>query len=207
MKSIITLVAIAIMASPSFAATTTKKHTKVVTDETTTSAAATSAPAADANNTYTHTNTNNSINWNAGLGLGTISSEFQFGVMAGGLYPVSNLAEGDILVGGQTGFLYGPGTVTTWCIPIMAAGQFNFKGNGKITPYAGLSMGLSIIHAGASVTVPGITTVSVSATTTDFAILAKGGLYFGEAQKYYAELPLGAMGGAFAIFPSVGMKF
>src|ERR1700757_3639612 len=135
MKSIITIVALAIMASPSFAATT-KKHNKVATDNTTSSAAATTSVPADSNNTYTHTNSNNAINWNAGLGLGTVSSEFQFGVLANGLYPVSNMAEGDILVGGQTGFLYGPGTVSSWSIPIMAAGQFNFKGNGKITPYA-----------------------------------------------------------------------
>jgi len=204
MKSIITLVAIAIMASPSFAATT-KKHAKVTTDDTT-SSATTSAPAADTSNTYTHVTKNDTINWNAGLGLGTAGSEFQFGVTANGLYPVYNMAEGDILVGGQTGFMYGPGTVSTWMIPIMAAGQFNFKGNGKVTPYAGLSMGLSIVHASSSVTV-GTVTVGGSATATDFAMMAKGGLYFGEAQKYYAELPLGTLGGAFAIFPSVGMKF
>jgi opacity protein-like surface antigen len=205
MKSIVTILALVIMASPSFAATTAKKHTKTVTTtETTTS-------AANNSNTYTHATNNNAINWNAGVGLGTISSEFEFGVMANGMYPVSNLAEGDILVGGQTGFMYGPGTVSTWLIPIMAAGQFNFKGNGKITPYAGLSMGVSIVHlsTGSSATVNGVTiaTASTSSTSTDFAIMAKGGLYFGEAQKYYAEIPLGAMGGAFAIFPSVGMKF
>ena len=202
MKSIITLVAIAIMASPSFAATT-KKHSKVANTN-----SDVSAPA-NANNTYTHTTTNNTINWNAGLGLGTVASEFQFGVMANGLYPVANLAEGDILVGGQTGFLYGPGTVSSWSIPIMAAGQFNFKGNGKITPYAGLSMGVSINHASASAVNPitGVTLASVSATSTNFAMMVKGGLYFGESQKYFAELPLGTMGSAFAIFPNVGMKF
>jgi len=199
MKSLFTLIALTLFISTAHAATTRKSAVNVDP-----------APA-DTTTTYSASNTLSAINWDAGLGLGSSGSEFQFGVVLNGLYPVTSIAEGDLLLGGQTGFLFGPGTVTTWTIPVMAQGQFNFKGNGKITPYAGLGMGISIEHAstGSTVTDNGLilNVPSQSATAVDFAIMAKGGLYFGEAQKYFAELPLGSLGGAFAIFPSVGMKF
>ena len=199
MKSIFTLVVIAMMASPSFADTTKKVSKKTTTTENT----------SDSSNTYSHSSSTSNINWNAGLGLGSAGSTFTFGAMVDGLIPVSSIEQGDILVGGQTGFLYGPATASIWIIPIMAASQFNFKGNGNITPYAGLSMGLSIVHASApNITTPfGVTVIGGSATSTDFAMVAKGGVYFGEKQAYFAELPLGTMGNAFTIFPTVGMKF
>jgi len=196
MKSIFTIAALVIMASTSFAATTKKTSTKT-------------APAATENtNTYSSQHkSNDSINWTAGFGLGTAGSQFHFGVLGHGLVSVSKMEAGEILVGGETGFLFGPGTITSWIIPIMAEGQFNFKGNGKITPYAGLAMGLGIFHSSASVSVTGFGTSGVSSTSTDFAMLAKGGVFFGNEGKYYAELPLGTLGSSFAIFPTVGMKF
>ena len=208
MKSIITIIALVIMASPSFAATTKKSAKKTNTTSTTNTAATT-----DSTNTYTSKHTNNdSIDWQAGLGLGTAGSEFHFGVIANGLVPVAKTEVGDILVGGQTGFLYSPGTTSGWIIPIMAEGQFNFKNTNKLTPYAGLSMGVAISHS--SYTSPtytfGGTTIggtTASGTDTSFAMLVKGGVFFGNDGKYYAELPLGTMGSAFAIFPTVGMKF
>lgn len=208
MKSIITLVALVIMASPSFAAPTKKAPTK-----TTTAAKATetrSSPASNSSNTYSNHRsvTNDGLNWTAGLGLGTFSSTFAFGARVHGLVPVSRMAEGDILVGGETGFLYAP-SGSAWVIPIMAEGQFNFKGNGKITPYAGLSMGVGIAHStGSSVTVGAITVTSTASdTSANFALLAKGGLYFGEEQKLFAELPLGVFASAFTIIPTFGMRF
>lgn len=209
MKSIITLVALVIMASPSFAATTKKAPAK-----TTTAAKATetkSAPAAENTNTYTNTRSSSSINWTAALGLGTAGSQFHFGPLVNGMVSISNMEAGEIFIGGQTGFLYGPGNGTTWIIPIMVSSQMTFKSSGKITPYAGLAMGVGIFHSGAASSVAsalnalGVTTVS--ATSTDFALLAKGGINFGEDNKYFAELPLGTMGNAFAVFPNVGMKF
>ncbi len=208
MKSIITLVALVIMASPSFAATTKKAPAK----KTTTSAVKTEDTTTAS--TYTsHQTSKSGINWQAGLGLGTAGSLFHFGPLVNGMVSVANTEAGEILVGGQTGFLYGPGSGTTWIIPIMASSQMNFKSSGKITPYAGLAMGVGIFHSGAASSVAstlaslGFTTASVSATSTDFALLAKGGIYFGEESKYYAELPLGTLGNSFTIFPSVGMKF
>lgn len=210
MKSIITLVALTIMASPSFAAT--KKTVKTTKTTTTTSSdnSAHHSAASDSSNTYSaHTpSSHDGLNWQAGLGLGTAGSAFHFGPRVHGLISVSKMDAGEILVGGETGFLFGPGTVTTWVIPIMAEGQFNFKGTGKITPYAGLSMGVSIFHGSAATVTALGTTVSVGGgTTTNFAMLAKGGLFFGEENKYFAELPLGTMGSAFAIFPTFGMRF
>ena len=210
MKSIITLVALVIMASPSFAATTKKASATKKTTTTSTTATTTkkSEPAVETPSYSSHSVTKDGINWQAGLGLGTAGSQFHIGALVQGLYPVSKMAEGDILVGGQTGFLFGPGTPSSWMIPILVQGQFNFKGNGKITPYAGLAMGLSIYHV--SIDVPAIVAAyvpSVSATSTNFAMLVKGGIFFGEDQKYFAELPLGTMGSAFAIFPTIGMRF
>ena len=90
----------------------------------------------------------------------------------------------------------------------MAEGQFNFKANGKISPYIGLAMGLTIFHASAATGTVGAVSYSVGGgTSTDFAMLVKGGVFFGDEGKYYAELPLGTMGSAFAIFPTIGMKF
>ena len=209
MKSIITIVALVIMASPSFAATTKKSVAK-----TTTSAAKTSAPTttAESTNTYTSHHSNSGINWTAALGLGSAGSLFHFGPLVNGMVSVANMDAGEILVGGQTGFLYGPGSGTSWIIPIMVSSQMNFKASGKITPYAGLAMGVSIFHSGAVSTVAsafnalGLGT-TISANSTDFALLAKGGIFFGDEGKYFAELPLGTMGSSFAVFPNVGMKF
>jgi len=194
-----------IMASPSFAATT-KKANKAAKTTSTATTNNTAAATTDNSNTYTSNHSTSSINWNAAFGLGSIGSQFQFGPLVNGMISVANMEAGEIFVGGQTGFLYGPGTVTTWCIPIMAASQMNFKSTGKITPYAGLAMGVGIFHGGVSVSILG-TTYGASSTSTDFAMLAKGGIKFGEDQKYFAELPLGTMGSAFAVFPNVGMKF
>lgn len=211
MKSIITLVALVIMASPSFAATT-KKANKA--SKTTTSAATNNTAAATTDNstTYTSHHSTSSINWTAGLGLGTAGSLFHFGPLVNGMISVANMEAGEIFVGGQTGFLYGPGSGTSWIIPIMVSSKMTFKASGKITPYAGLAMGVGIFHSGAASDVASALSAlglssSVSATSTDFALLAKGGINFGDDNKYFAELPLGTMGNAFAILPNVGMKF
>jgi hypothetical protein len=190
MKTITTLLALIVMASPSFAATTKK-------------AAATnneysSKPTSVESTGYTQSSSNNGpVQWNASFGLGTAGDQFHFGLMANGMYNVANLEFGQFAVGGQTGFLFGPGDVTTWIIPVMASTQLTFKPAGNFVPYAGLSMGVGISHAG----------VDVSNTNVDFAMFVKGGATFGENQKYFAELPLGTLGNSFSIIPSFGMKF
>lgn len=208
MKSIITLVAIAIMASPSFAATTKKTTTTKTTTKTTESH---SASASVPSSTYSSHRSvaNDGLNWQAGLGIGTFASTFTLGARVQGMVPVSRMDSGDILVGGETGFLYGTSTPSAWVIPIMAAGQFNFKGNGKITPYTGLAMGVGVAHVNsATVGIAGIATVTTtSSTSAYFALLAKGGLYFGEEQKLFAELPLGVFASTFTIIPTFGMRF
>lgn len=205
MKSIITLVALVIMASPSFAATTKKTPAKA-TANTEKSTAATESTSSS----YTHHTSKSGINWMAALGLGTAGSQFHFGPLVNGMVSISNMDAGEIFIGGQTGFLYGPGNGTSWIIPIMVSSQMNFKQSGKIVPYAGLAMGVGIFHSGAASAYASALTalgVPTSSTSTDFALLAKGGLKFGEDNKYFAELPLGTMGNAFAIFPNVGMNF
>jgi opacity protein-like surface antigen len=203
MKSIATLAALIMMATPSFAAT--KKASAKATKTTTSTPAPKATESTSTSSESSHSESK--VKFNAGFGLGTAGSAFHFGVLGGGMISVANTEIGEITVGGQTGFLLHPGTVTQWIIPIMAAGQLTFKQTANMTPYAGLAMGVGIGHASISSTNPFTgTTSSVSNTATDFAMLVKGGVNF-SGGKYYAELPLGTLGNAFCIFPSVGMNF
>ncbi len=199
MRTITTLLALIVMASPSFAANTKKAA------NTSTNTEYSSKPTSVESTGYTQSASNNGpMQWNASFGLGTAGDQFHFGVMANGMYNVANLEFGQFAVGGQTGFLFGPGDVTTWIIPVMASTQLTFKPAGNFVPYAGLSMGVGIFHASLDINIPGI---DVSNTNVDFAMFVKGGASFGENQKYFAELPLGTLGNSFSIIPSFGMKF
>jgi hypothetical protein len=164
-----------------------------------------SEPAAD------HTK-NSSVHYGVSLGLGTAGKAFHFGPSLNALISVSNTEIGELEIGGQSGFLLHPGDVTSWIIPILAAGQLTFKKTGGITPYAGLAMGVGIFHVNLGLTseqeaVLKAAGADVSSTDVDFAILVKGGIAFGEDQQFFAELPLGTLGNAFAILPGFGMKF
>jgi hypothetical protein len=155
---------------------------------------------------------NSDVTFSASMGLGAAGSAFHFGPTVTGMISISKSELGEIHVGGQTGFLFHPGSVTSWIIPIMVSGQLTFKRTGNITPFAGLAMGVGIFHADLGLTAEQEAAINaaggdISSTNTDFALLVKGGVYFGEDQKYYAELPLGTLGNAFAILPGVGMKF
>ena len=206
MKTLTTLLALIVMASPSFAATTKKVAKATSTKTTTTAAAATTATPVETTTYTNNTSASGPINWNAGFGLGTAGSQFHFGIMGNGMYEVANTEIGQFAVGGQTGFLFGPGTVTTWVIPVMAASQLTFKPTGSFVPYAGLSMGIGIFHFSNS-TNNFFGNTATSNTTTDFAMFVKGGANFGQNQKYFAEVPFGTLGNAFSIIPSFGMKF
>lgn len=207
MKSIATLAALIMMATPSFAAT--KKASAKATKTTTSTPAPKATESTSTSSESSHSESK--VKFNAGFGLGTAGSAFHFGVLGGGMISLANTEIGEITVGGQTGFLFGPGTYTTWIIPIMAAGQLTFKPTGNMTPYAGLAMGVGIYHFNSGLTAAqeaalNAAGASVTTTSTYFAMLVKGGVNF-SGGKYYAELPLGTLGNAFCIFPSVGMNF
>jgi hypothetical protein len=195
MKRIITLVAtIAIVGSPAFAQK--RKSTQ-------SSKPAASAPAQE-QPTYSYsggsgTSYSNGPQFSALASLGSVGGGFGIGPSILAEWPVQ-LDSATLMVGGQVGVLFGDSTI----IPILVNGRYTFSSTGSITPYVGMSMGISIAP-GSSTTVAGITVTSSSSTA--FTFLARGGVNFGSENRFFAELPLGAMSSAFAILPSFGYRF
>jgi hypothetical protein len=200
--------AFVLITSSSFAATTAKKAKKAAQPTTTTTTTTTRTETS----TTTTTSTVGALEWNLGVAAGTTAEKFHAGALISGMLPITKIDIGTLLIGGQTGFLYGPSTPSTYIIPILAVGQLNLQSTGSITPYFGLGMGIGILHVNLDnsvVSVGGISisTDSYSGTHTDIALLAKAGLNFGDHRQFFAELPLGTLGKAFSILPTVGMKF
>jgi hypothetical protein len=209
MKKITILIATLILTHSAFAApqraTSRKAKAKPITSESVVSTKSSAEAAAVKNEKST-------ISYGASIGLGTAGKAFHFGPSINGLVSLSKTDIGEIELGGQTGFLLHPGSATSWIIPIMVSGQLTFKKTGSITPYAGLAMGVGIFHVDTGLTSEQEAALEaagadVSATDVDFAMLVRGGVYFGDDNKFFAELPLGTLGNAFAILPGFGMKF
>lgn len=120
--------------------------------------------------------------------LGSVSSAFLIGPMVNAEWKM-DLDGKPLYIGGQTGVLFGDATI----IPILLSGRLMFDSTGSMTPYAGASMGVSIATA--------------SGGGSAFTFLARGGVNFGAEKNLFAELPLGAMGGGFAILPTFGYRF
>jgi opacity protein-like surface antigen len=204
MKKIVTLVAmLAIVSAPAFAAP--KKKTTVKTTTTTTTDS--SATAANSSPSYSSSSApmHNGLLVSGELGLGTLGSKFAFGFGLRVESPMS-LEGNHVRFGLQTGFYYGPSDPSTWTIPILAIGTYDFRvTSGTIKPYVGLGLGVAISHAN-GVDVPGFGTIG-GGSSTDFAWQLKPGAGFGNEGKMYVELPLGTISGTFYIIPSIGMHF
>ncbi len=176
-----------------------KKKKKAVTVKTTTATTTTKTSThEDGTTTHHSSSTAKNIEFSGSLGLGSAASKFHFGFGLQAEIPTT-LDNNNFRFGLQSGFYYGPSSPSTWIIPILATGAYEFKHDTDgFMPYVGLAMGISISHASAG---------GLSASSTDFAILFKPGANFGEGKKYFVELPIGTMGGDFCILPSVGMHF
>ena len=200
MKNFISILAFAaIIASPSFAATT--KKTTVKTTTTTSPVTTTSSSP-----TYSHSSSSTSPVFSANVGFGGINSTFVYGL--GLRVDVPMMMDGNsVAFGGETGIYFGSNSV--YVIPILVTGKFNIKASsGTLHPYIGLGLGVSIAHAGGGTVSSGGFTVSVpSASSTDFTALIKPGVNFGDHSEWFAELPFGTMAGGFTILPSVGYHF
>ncbi len=133
----------------------------------------------------------------ADFGFGTLASKFHFGV--GFRMEIPTTYEGHHLrFGGRTGFYLGPSSPSTWIIPFLGTGTYEFPvSSGTIKPYAGLGIGFSLTHFSS--------TYIDSHTNVDFALMFNPGLSFED--KYYAELQFGTMSSEFALFPAIGMRF
>jgi opacity protein-like surface antigen len=190
MKKIITLVAVlAMVSSPAFAARKKKTTVKTTTE--------TSVPVTTTYSSHSEAPLHSDLLLSGEFGLGTAADKFHFGVGFRAEFPM-NLEGNHVRFGGQTGFYFGPSSPTTWMIPILAIGTFDFKvSSGTIKPYIGLGLGLAISHA---------STAFASASSTDFMWQFKPGASFG-SNNMYVELPLGTIAGSFYILPSIGMHF
>jgi hypothetical protein len=193
MNKHLSMIVIALMiAQTASAATTKKKKTGNAP-----AAPIVSAPA----ETQSSHDSGSSHQWklSGAAGMGSLGSKFHLGVTAKAETPI-NFNGTPLTVGGETGFLLGPSTVTTWAIPLMGIATYEFPHNGGMEVSMGLGLGLSIYHS--SITVLG---VSASDTSVFFTGVLTPGVKL--TDKYYAELPFGSMGGGFVILPSVGMHF
>jgi hypothetical protein len=209
MKKITFLIVTLILTHSAFAApqkaASRKAKTKAVISESVIS----TKSSADAS---VEKNEKSTVSYGVSIGLGSAGKAFHFGPSINGMVSVSNTEIGEIEVGGQTGFLLHPGDATSWIIPILVAGQLTFKKTGDITPYTGLAMGVGIFHVDlglsseqeAALKAAG---ADISSTDVDFALLVKAGVMFGDDNRFFAEIPFGTLGNAFAILPGFGMKF
>jgi hypothetical protein len=128
------------------------------------------------------------------VGAGIVDPKFHFGLGARLEFPIS-VGNSFMRVGVQSGFYFGPSSPTSWMIPILAIGSYQFNTTGTLKPYLGLGLGATIFHA------------SSVGTSTKFMFLFKPGFAFGQDEKYYFELPLGTLDGTFVVIPSVGTHF
>lgn len=203
MKHWIFLGAIALMLSnPAFAQRTKKTTITTTTSDSSTTASSSSGGSASISHKPIFSGT---------FGLGTAASKFHFGVGFQAEFP-TRIDNNQFRFGGQTGFLFGPSSPTTWIIPILATGTFLIPTHSELKPYIGLGMGVGIAHVSignTSVTVGGVTvsTGGASGTNVDFALLIKPGVEIAPDRKFFAELPFGTLGSDFAILPSVGYHF
>jgi hypothetical protein len=195
-KTLLALALINVMiAAPAFAQK--KKSTK--------SAPAAAAPAATEQPVYSYNGGSGSMdsgpNFSVQASLGSIGGAFEIGPLVNAEWKM-DLEGKPLYLGGQAGVLFGDFTV----IPILVTGRYMLGDNSSsMTPYVGASMGVAI-STGSSVSV-GTVTVSTSSSSTSFTFLARGGVNFGAEKNLFAELPLGAMGGGFAILPTFGYRF
>ena len=204
MKKIIALVAaVAVLSSPAFAA---KKKTTTVKTTTTTESSGSTASSASSNN-YSRATNREEVLLSGEFGLGTAAEKFHFGVGFRAEFPM-NLEGNRVRFGGQTGFYFGPSSPSSWFIPVLATGTFDFRvSSGTIKPYLGLGFGVAFSHASStSVTTPFGTVSGGGGSSTDFMWQFKPGAAFG-SNNMYVELPLGTIGGTFYILPSIGMHF
>lgn len=195
MKQFMSLVAVlAFISTPAFAQ---KKKTTVKT------APATSAPAhSTPAPTYSYSGGSSSYssgpNFSAAATLGSIDGTFFFGPSLFLEWPTT-LDGKNFTFGAQSGIHFGSTSgVSLWNLPIMATGKYLFEASGMIKPYVALAMGISIFHGSVA---------GISDTSAKFGLLVRPGMSFGQEGKLFAELPLGTMGGGFAILPSFGYHF
>ena len=192
MKSLIVPIILGLVLATASQADVRKKTTVKTVNTNSSPAYASSEPVRT-----THTSSAGGAEFSTDFGLGTISSKFVFGFGLRLEFPVM-VDNTRLTFGGQTGFYIGPSDPTTWLIPILATGSYEFKVAGEIKPYLGIGLGLSFAHASLG---------NVSASSTDFAFLFKPGVNFGDAHRCYFELPIGTMGSGFALLPSIGYHF
>jgi len=136
------------------------------------------------------------VEWSGDFGLGTVDSKFHFGVGVKAQVPVT-IQNNDFKFGLRSGFYLGPSGSTDFIIPVLAAGEYDFRVSGNLKPYAGIEIGASITHS----------SFGSGSTSTDFALLFVPGVNFGEGERYFFEIPLGTLASDFAFLPSIGMHF
>ena len=145
------------------------------------------------------------IYWNVAGPFALLDGTALFGAFVSADYFITPV----ISVGGESGFLIGSSnSVTTWEIPIVPTGKYHFRipSAPNLRPYAGLGIGLGILHSGASVTVAGVP-VSASSTGAKFHFEVKGGTAFQDGPGLMAELRMGVVDGSFLFAPSIGWNF
>jgi hypothetical protein len=208
MKQFITTVAmLAMISTPAFAQKKKKTtvHTTPTTTTTTTTTTTPSAPVYSYNGGNTSTAASGP-NFAVAATLGSVGGAFTIGPSFYAEWPMT-LEGNDFAFGAQTGFWFFDGG---WAIPVMATGKYTFHVSGSIKPYVAVGLGIALLHAnGVSFTNPftGTTTTGGSDTSVKFAFLARPGINFGQADKFFAELPLGTIGSGFAILPTFGLRF
>ncbi|MBC7397720.1 MAG: outer membrane beta-barrel protein [Bdellovibrionales bacterium] len=201
MKKLITTLALAaFIASPAFAAT--KKKTTIHNTTSTTTPAVdhternqpiTTATTSNNGDGFPTPRSHASPEFAVSLGLGTIYSRFVFGVGFKAQWPVE-MDGNDFKFGGQTGFYLAPSSTSTFIIPFLGTAEYEFRTSNSLKPYIGVGLGLTIAKA------------SGFDSSTDFGFLFIPGVNC-EDGHYFAEIPIGTLGGGFAVLPSVGMHF
>jgi hypothetical protein len=194
-KTLIVLALINVMiAAPAFAQK--KKSTK--------SAPAAAAPAQE-QPVYSYSGGSGSMdsgpNFSVQASLGSIGGAFEIGPLVNAEWKM-DLEGKPLYLGGQAGVMFGDSTI----IPILVTGRYMLGGSGSMDPYVGASMGVAISTA-SGVAASVASAFGQSTSSTSFTFLARGGVNFGAEKNLFAELPLGAMGGGFAILPTFGYRF
>lgn len=147
--------------------------------------------------------------------IGAIDGSFAFGPGFQAEWPMV-IDDKDYSVGFQTALLHVSTKETlgavhissnSWGLPLLMTGKYLIPTQVQfMKPYFAASAGISIDKTTAKTDITGVE-VSTSSTDLHFAFFLRPGLTFGEAQVWFAELPVGLMFTSFAVLPTIGHRF